>query len=50
MKRTAGKSTVRILVLSEVGILRRDPNIGGKHDFVGHVPGVAVRDDDHRFG
>jgi hypothetical protein len=40
---------VRILVLTKVRVLRSDANVGREHQLKGHIPRVAVRDDDDWF-
>ena len=45
----AGESSVRVLVLAEVGVGRGDPDVARQVDFVSEVPGVAMRHDDERL-
>src|SRR5216684_4195781 len=47
---TTRETTVRILVLTEVGVVRRDPHVGDKKQLMRHVPCVAVDRDDQRLG
>ena len=45
----ARKSAVRILVLSEIRVFRSDADVGGEHQLMGQIPGIAVRDYDNGF-